>query len=405
MRRLKRLVLLLFALPVLAQDVPPAPPADAPPPPVASNPPAAATARETSRDTFPNLNLYLPEGEFDLRVRKLIRNVLFESQISYNFVDGDVSTFLRYKYYARDFTYKVGVFDEIGFDSIDSGSRDFDRVRGGLLLFELPRNYNQRYFLLTQVDGLTYGEDERPDNDTTNVYTKFGFQQGTPFDQRLNSIVGESRGRIAPVLTAFRDIGPQKIGFAAAITQGFSGVGGDYDYTKFEAEGLKRSDLTENSFVITRAHLGTFLTKDDREEAVDPDFEDDPAYQYVIPRYELFRLGARDAMKAVNGRFRGTDEVHLTNEMFFPIFRNRDIKKFGARWNNMYAIGYSGIGALSYETADLFDSLVVDAGLGFETSFTVRNYEVFMNAVYAHTIEAPEGMDGDEVRFSVRTSR
>lgn len=396
MKRVIATTLLLAALPLLAQEATP------PSPPPAAETPIQAQQR---RESFPNLNVYLPEGEFDLRVRKLIRNVLFESQISYNFVDGDVSTFLRYKYYARDFTYKVGVFDEIGFDSIESRSGDFDRVRGGLLLFELPRNYNQRYFFLTQVDGLTYGR-ARPDNNSNNVYMKLGYQQGTPFDERLNAIVGESRGRIAPVLTAYRDIGPQKIGFAAAMTQALSGIGGDYDYTKFEAEGLKRSDITENSFVISRMHVGSFLAKQEREEPItDPEYEDDPSFQYDIPRYELFKVGGRDAMKAVHDRFRGTDEVHLTNELFIPIFRNRDIRKLGANFNNLYAIGYGGVGAIAYDTGDLFSDVIADAGVGFETSFTVRNFEVFLNAIYAHTLAAPEGMEGDEVRVSARTSR
>jgi len=116
----------------------------------------------------------------------LIRNVLFESQIDYKFVTGDISTFLRYKYYARNFTYKIAVFDSIGFSGVQSSSLDFDRVRGGLLLFELPRNYNERYFLLFQDDRLTFGNSADADNRKNNIYTKVAYQYGTPFDARMN---------------------------------------------------------------------------------------------------------------------------------------------------------------------------------------------------------------------------
>src|SRR5262249_34652695 len=155
-----------------------------------------------------------------IRLRKLIRNVLFESQIDYKFVSGNIATFLRYKYYAHGFTYKLGVFDTIAFGQIGSTkSEDFERVRGGLLLFTFPHDYNHRYFALLQDDRLTFGDVTRVDNRKNNIYTKFGYQYGTEFDEHLNAIVGESRGRIVPVLTAFRELGPQKFSFAAALTE------------------------------------------------------------------------------------------------------------------------------------------------------------------------------------------
>src|SRR6266550_2391096 len=111
-----------------------------PPPPPAEQPPAlsrAASAAYDRRDSLPAVNVYLPEGQASVRLRKLIRNVLFESQIDYKFVNGDISTYLRYKYYARNFTYRLGVFDTIGFPDLgSSSSQEFERVRGGLLLFE-----------------------------------------------------------------------------------------------------------------------------------------------------------------------------------------------------------------------------------------------------------------------------
>lgn len=377
----------------------------APPPP----PPKVEVSRD-GRDIFPKLDLYLPEGEVDLKARKLIRNVLFESQINYKFVDGDISTFLRYKYYARNFTYKLGVFDTIEFTSVERVSRDFDRVRGGLLLLEFPQRYNKRFLGLLQVDGLTFGDVDRPDNNRNNIYTKIAYQQGTTFDERLNSIAGESRGRIPPVLTAFRDIGPQKLGLAVAVTQGLESIGGDFDYLKFEGEGLKRFDVSENSFFVTRAHLGTFFSKhqtSDPGDEEDTDIPPEPWELVDVPRYELFKLGGRGALKGVDDRNRGSDEFHVSNEYFFPVFRERDYRTWRLHWNNLYGIVYTGAGALGFDRDALTEvgDYVVDAGLGFEASATIREFEIFLSAVYAQTVNAPAELEGNEVRFSLRTSR
>ena len=162
-------------------------PAPAPPPTLSS----AASSAYDRRDSLPAVNVYLPEGQASVRLRKLIKNVLFESQIDYRFVNGAISTFLRYKYYATNFTYRLGIFDQIDFRRT---SGDFERVRGGLLLFEVPRDFDNRYYWLVQDDRLTFGNIENPDNRKNNIYTKVGYQFGTQFDERMNSIVGESRG-------------------------------------------------------------------------------------------------------------------------------------------------------------------------------------------------------------------
>lgn len=379
----------------------------------------AASAAYERRDSLPAVNIYLPEGQASVRLRKLIRNVLFESQIDYEFVNGDISTFLRYKYYARNYTYRIGVFDSIEFPDLTSDSNnEFERVRGGLLLIGVPKDYDNRYFLLVQDDRLTFGDTDRPDNRKNNIYTKVGYQYGTPFDERMNSIVGEQRGRITPVLTAFRDIGPQRTGLAAAITQAARVATGDYNYTKLEAEGLRRFDLTSTSFIFTRLHVGSFLSRDELDPAPEPRDRDgdgvvDPVPQwekYAIPQYELFRLGGREALKSVstNDSSIGTQEVHLTNELFVPVFRNRDYKVGPLHWNTLYAIGYVGAGIAGFETNELTDTSrgVVDVGIGTESAITFGDYDVFLSVIAAHTAVEPDGVDGGtRVRFSIRTSR
>jgi hypothetical protein len=391
---------------------PPPPPTSTPPPPFVGVETTAGGYERT--DALPSLNVYLPEGQASIRLRKLIKNVLFESQIDYRFVTGDISTFLRYKYYARNFTYRLGVFDQIGFPEVGSQStnnNEFQRVRGGLLLFGFPRDYNRRYFWLLQDDRLTFGNLVNIDNKTNNIYTKLGYQYGTQFDERMNGIVGESRGRITPVLTAFRDIGPQKTGLAAAITESLKVSTGDYHYTKFEAEGLHRTDVTATTFIFSRLHLGAFFGYDKCATFVLCRGQQNvtPIESYSIPLYEMFQLGGRDALKGVGASdaATGTHEVHLTNEFFVPIFRNRDYRWRQVHWNTMYGIGYLGAGTVGLSASDAFKSgqTVVDAGLGSEMAITVRDFDVLLSVVYAHTVEAPDALKGSKVRFFIRTVR
>jgi hypothetical protein len=402
--------------------VPTSEPAPVPPPAPAPSEPAtlsrAASGAYDRRDSLPAVNVYLPEGQASVRLRKLIRNVLFESQIDYKFVNGDISTYLRYKYYAKKFTYRLGIFDQINFPHLGhTNTGDFERVRGGLLLFEFPHNYNSRNYWLIEDDRLTFGNTVDPDNRKNNIYTKVGYQYGTQFDERMNGIVGEARGRIVPVLTAFRDLGPQKFGLAAAITESARVGTGDYRYTKLEAEALKRFDPTETTFFVSRLHVGFFPTKGtvnpppvprdlDGDGVVDPV----PTYSlYTVPRYELFALGGRETLRSIKDTIdtEGTHEVHETNEYFVPIFRNRDHNTFGAHWNTMYGVAYAGAGSVGFDYRAIAKSAntVVDAGLGFESELTVREYDVILSVLYAHTVHAPDGMKGGTLRFFIRTSR
>jgi hypothetical protein len=390
-----------------AQTTTPEPPPPATPLPVLSQTSGGSYER---RDTLPSLNVYLPEGSASVRLRKLIRNVLFESQIDYKFVTGDISTFLRYKYYAENFTYRLGVFDEINFvglgKSVSAKGSEFERVRGGLLLLGFPRDYNHRYFLLLQDDRLTFGNTTNVDNKKNNIYTKLGYQYGTQFDERLNGIVGESRGRITPVLTAFRDIGPQKTSLAVAITEAARVSTGDYKYTKLEGEGMRRTDLTATSFIFSRLHLGAFFGDSRVSEATNPNLLE--IERHSIPLYEFFKLGGREALKAVDDTTsQGSHEVHLTNELFVPIFRNRDFKMWQLHWNTMYGIGYVGAGTVGFK----FDQLtrtkdaVADAGLGSEMALSVYEFDVLVSVIYAHTLHAPPELKGSKIRFFIRTVR
>ena len=214
--------------------------------------------------------------------------------------------------------------------------------------------------------------------------------------------MGEERGRIIPVLTAAREIGPQQTGLATALTWSDGAIGSDFQYIKLQSELLKRFDLRSDSVVFSRVHLGTFL----REERLSDDPEVDDWEEFSIPRYELFRLGGRNALKGVDAG-RGTDEIHISNEYLRPVFRDRDYRFLGGRFKDLYSILYLGAGSSVFHTSDLtdFDEWVLDLGVGFETTVRIRQYTFLVTAVYAQPVVAPDHLETGELRLSARTLR
>ncbi|MDX1584169.1 MAG: hypothetical protein R3338_11285, partial [Thermoanaerobaculia bacterium] len=150
-------------------------------------------------------------------------------------------------------------------------------------------------------------------------------------------------------------------------------------------------------------HAGSIVVKEEVPGREDHDLDE----QFSVPRYEMFRIGGRDALKGVDDGLRGTDEIHLSNEFFYPIFLNRAHRTWRLTWNNMYGIVYAGGGSLGFgsETFTEIGEYVYDAGLGIESSLTFRDYEIFLTAIYARTLGGPDLFENDEIRFSARTRR
>ena len=210
------------------------------------------TPRPPEERNLPRLDVYFPEGELDLRVNRLINKVFFEGQVKYNFIEGDITAFLRYRYYGFKRTTQFTVFDSIEFDDIDEDVKnDFDRVRGTLLLFQWPHNYNHRTFLLTEIDRISSNKVDTMDRlelvGETNTFIRLGYQLGTPEEGRSSAIVGETRARTERLFSAFREFGPGASTVTAAATYGFKLGVGDFDYFKFELEALKRFDVTSGA--------------------------------------------------------------------------------------------------------------------------------------------------------------
>jgi hypothetical protein len=392
-----------------AQTVPPGPtptppalPAEATPvPPITPAPPPPPAEPEVT-GIVPDVNIYLPEGRADIRLLKPIRNSLFESQINYNFVSGDISAFLRYKYYGRRGTSTFSFFDSIEFEELERFSNDFSRTRGGLYLQRRPINYYNRLYGLFEFDRLTFSKPvDHPDANRTNVYVKFGYQFGTPSDERSNALVGEARDRILTLFTAYREIGPRGRGLSVAATYGFDFLGGDYRYVKTEMEGLQAISLPHRNRLVVRLHAGYFPYKRTIREAFDPQI----GTPFSIPRYELFRLDGRQELKAYRGTERGPNEAHLTTEYVLPVFIDESRRFLGLHWNSLYAIGYAAAGNVGNEKSiyTRIRNYKVDAGVGFEASLSWRSYRALLGALAAKTVI--NGIKGPRLLITLRTYR
>jgi len=389
-----------------APSSPATPSATSPAAPQAENrslPPADAPADDQG-DVFPELNVYFPEGELDLRVNRLVRKVFVEGQVKYNFVDGDISAFLRYRYYGYERTYQLSVFDEVQFEDLEDFSNDFDRTRGILLLTEWPLTYHQRTFLLSELDRITSNKKELVfDTGKTNLFLRLGYQIGTPNDERSNAIVGENRARVERLFTAFRNIGPGDAGLTTALTWGTDLAVGDFDYTKLELSGIKRFELPRGAFLFGRLHGGTFL----RQKILDRDLTEDPRLpatgKYSIPRAEYLRLDGRDNLKGLQDRLRGTEELHLTGEALFPWFVHQNRRALKLDWNTWYWALYGGTGNIGFDSSIYTDyaNYVYDVGVGFESSFKLRKFQFFLSGLVAHAFNAEE--EGTTARLSIKS--
>ena len=366
-----------------------------------SSPAAGATAEGSSDGgaLLPQLDVYLPEGELDFRLRGLIKASFYEGQIRYDFVDGDILAFLRYRYYGFRRVYQIGLFDSVEFEDLEEGSGEFERVRGGLLLLQWPHTLERRSFILAEIDDIsTNKEDLQFSNDRTNSFLRLGFQIGTPLDDRSNALLGASRARRRRLFTAHRQIGPLDSGLTAALTWSFSTLGSDFDYLRGEFEGLKRFDLGGDSFLIARLGGGTFFEYRQERDGEDLPTED----ELSIPRNELFQLHGRDNLKGLADELRGTHKLLSTVELFLPWFQSERRRGMGLDWDTWYWILYSGAGATSFDRRDLGrgDSYIADLGFGFEASFALRTYTIFVSGIVAHALDE----NGDfKARLSIKS--
>jgi hypothetical protein len=366
--------------------------------------------KSTSDQILPRLDIYFPEGDLDLRVSHLINKTFFEGQLKYNFVNGDITAFLRYRYYGFKRTTQLTVFDSISFDRIDQNvTQDFDRVRGTLLLMEWPHSYNSRTFFLTELDrlstnrGTSAGGNFLVRRDQTNTFVRLGYQVGTPDEGRSSAIAGETRARTERLFSAFREFGPGDATLTAALTYGFPYGLGDFNYLKFEFEALKRFDVSARTFLVGRLRGGIFpyLAKaDPKTLPPDPSGID----FYAVPRSDAFNIDGRENLKGVRDRTRGTDELFTTWEYFFPWFLNTQHQVLHLNWDNWYWILYSGFGTigLNHNIYTDFGSYYPDAGVGFESSFRLRKYRFFLSGIVA---QALKGNGGLEARISVKSYR
>ena len=399
------------------QTAPPTEPA-APEPavPTAPEPPEAGGEGATpgvevparpQEGILPRLDVYFPEGDLDLRVSRLINKTFFEGQVKYNFISGDITAFLRYRYYGFDRTTQFTVFDAITFDEVDQDvTEDFDRVRGTLLLLQWPHSYNHRTFALAEIDGISSNRRERGSQffvrrDSTNTFLRLGYQLGTPDEGRSSAIAGETRARTERLFSAFREFGPGESTFTVAGTYGFDFGLGDFDYFKLEFEALKRFDVSARTFLVGRLRGGSFphAGRTDPSSLL-PQPEDIDFL--AVPRSEALRLDGRENLKGLTRRRRGTELLFSTWEYFFPWFLESHHRFLRLDFQNWYWILYTGMGTIGFDRKVYtdFGTYVPDAGIGFESSFGLRKYRFFLSGIVA---QALKGNGGIEARISVKS--
>lgn len=358
-----------------------------------------------------HLDIYFPEGDMDLRINRLINKTFFEGQVKYNFISGDISAFLRYRYYGLNRTTQLTFFDSIAFDRIDQDvTADFDRVRGTLLLMEWPHDYNNRTFFLAELDRISSNRGPAVGGgrflvrqDQTNAFLRLGYQLGTPDEGRSSAIAGETRARTERLFSAFREFGPGASTLTSALSWGLPYAGADFNYLKFEFEALKRFDITHRSFLVGRLHGGSFLHVAKAEPSTLPPQPEGIDF-FAVPRSEAFNIDGRENLKGVKDNTRGTDAIFTTWEYFFPAFLGKDHHLLRMDWDNWYWVLYGGYGTVGLSHAVLtdFSTYIPDVGIGFESSFWLYKYRFFISGIVA---QALKGNSGLQARVSLKSYR
>jgi hypothetical protein len=242
---------------------------------------------------------------------------------------------------------------------------------------------------------------DHPDANRTNTYVKFGYQFGTPSDERSNAVVGEARDRIFNLFTAYREVGPRGRGVSIAATWGFDYLGGDYRYVKTEVEALQAIALPRRNRLVLRVHGGYFPYKKRVRDEFDPEL----GTPFSVPRYELFRLNGRQELKAYRGTERGPNEAYVTAEYVRPVFTEVSRRFLGIDWTSLYVVGYSGAGNVGNETS-VFTRLSdykVDVGVGFESALSFRRYRAFLGVLAAKTVV--NGVKGPRLLITLKSYR
>lgn len=350
---------------------------------------------------LPRFDFFFPEGQLDIKLQTMIKNAFYQGQVKYDFVDGDISAFLRYRYYGYATIYQIGVFDAIEFPNVERRSNDFTRTRGGLLLLQWPHSLHSRTFLLGEVDRYTSNtESFRFSTDRTNTYVRLGHQIGTPDDRRSNAIVGETRAFTEELFTAYQKIGPRAFGLTGALTYAFDGLGGEFRYVKSELETVKRFETSRRTFLIGRLHVGSFLSTRREEHPGEPEVE--PFEEFNIPRPEFFALDGRDNLRGLDARRRGTQELHTTWEFFTPWFLDDERRALGLTWQDWYWVLYGGLGTIGFDDDVYgdFDEYIPDLGIGFESSVRLKNHTFFLAGIVAHALHEEGGL---EAHLSVKS--
>jgi hypothetical protein len=389
---------------------PPEPTQPAPPPNTGAPPDSTELPPKPADERIlPRLDVFFPEGDLDLRIGRLINEVFFEGQVKYNFISGDITAFLRYRYYSLRRTTQLTLFDSIQFDDIDqSVTDDFDRTRGTLLLMQWPHSYSHRTSFLAELDRISTNKPTEVSRlariGNTNTFMRYSYQYGTPEDGRSNAIVGEPRARTERLFSAFREIGPGGVGFTTALTYGFPYGFGDYDYVKFQLEALKRFDITQRSFLIGRVSGGSFPYHGKIEPDSSAPTPLEPEDSLRVPRGEFFALDGRDGLLGLGRRSRGTEVLFTTWEYFMPWFIEQNRRFLWLDWQNWYWILYTGVGTIGFDRKVYsdFSTYIPDAGVGFESSFNLRKYRFFLSGIVA---QALKGSGGVEARISVKSYR
>ena len=303
-----------------------------------------------------------PKGDLDLRVNRLINKTFFEGQVKYNFINGDITAFLRYRYYGYKRTTQFTVFDAIEFDDIDE-----DVLRATSTACAEPccccsgrTATTSRTFGLVEIDRISTNKGERGSDflvrrDRTNTFVRLGYQVGTPGRGRGRA---PSRARPGPAPSG---CSPPSASSGPA-TPRFTGRAhlrlraGDRGLRLRQVrvrgpEAVRRQRA--GTFLVGRLHGGTFPYSATR---IRDDPPPTPTRSTSSPSPDPRSSGSTAARTSRGSANAGAAPRNFSppGSIFFPGSSRRHHQFLRLDWQNWYWIFYTGLGTIGFDRDGLY---------------------------------------------------
>ncbi|MFH1368640.1 MAG: BamA/TamA family outer membrane protein [Elusimicrobiota bacterium] len=320
-----------------------------------------AEVKETIVSFSPKIELILPNGAMDLKLKQKYVNTLIEFQTKYDYLDNYIFSDLDMSYLFDRTSFGLDLSDKVDFEELFAQRTTLQRIRRVTPYV----GYN-----LTDKVKLTF-------------YNRFGNSYTVLLD---SNTVLESGKDVKPgvnlMYSSIDESGELTKGIKASIDVGksFAIFGGEFDYTQAEATLHDFTYLSDKHHIETNVKIGY------------------PLSLLKKPVTEIYGLGGFDMLRGYKIKeFEGDSMEYLGLKYRFPLILKRDFMNLSLDVFSVdlqYEIGKTG-------TKEIFDTFRdMKSSFGFGAGFDLTFFETVKTKLNASVNQAMESRS-PEFYFSI----